>query len=170
MRLGIMQPYFLPYLGYFALIEATDHFVVFDPVQYIRHGWINRNRVLKPGFEEPQYIRIPVAAHRRESLIRDIRVAQGQDWKNRIFRQLKHYAKRAPYYAQAVSILGDCLAIETDNIVRLNVHCLEVACEALHIEFHYTYFDDISHRVQPAQQPGEWALRTSVTMKRHNVH
>ncbi len=46
-RTAIMQPYFFPYLGYFSLIKHTDLFVLFDTVQYIHHGWIERNRILK---------------------------------------------------------------------------------------------------------------------------
>ena len=46
MILGIMQPYFFPYIGYFDLINRTDRWIVFDTAQYIRHGWINRNRIL----------------------------------------------------------------------------------------------------------------------------
>ena len=38
-----MQPYFLPYLGYFSLIKHTDKFILLDTVQFIRHGWIERN-------------------------------------------------------------------------------------------------------------------------------
>ena len=59
MVLGMMQPYFLPYLGYYALIRATDTWVVFDDTQYIRHGWVDRNRVLHPT-EGWQYIKVPV--------------------------------------------------------------------------------------------------------------
>ena len=43
-KIGIMQPYFFPYLGYISLIKHTDEFMLFDPVQFIRHGWIERNR------------------------------------------------------------------------------------------------------------------------------
>ena len=49
MRLGIMQPYFFPYIGYISLIKHTDLFILLDDVQFIRHGWIERNRILKPG-------------------------------------------------------------------------------------------------------------------------
>ncbi|MBK7111860.1 MAG: WbqC family protein [Flavobacteriales bacterium] len=63
-RVGIMQPYFFPYLGYFGLIANTDRWIVFDPVQYIRKGWVNRNRVLKPGGGW-KYVSIPVAKHSR---------------------------------------------------------------------------------------------------------
>jgi len=49
MILGIMQPYFFPYIGYFALMRVTEQWIVFDTPQYIRKGWINRNRVLSKG-------------------------------------------------------------------------------------------------------------------------
>ncbi|HOC37490.1 MAG TPA: WbqC family protein, partial [Tenuifilaceae bacterium] len=44
-----MQPYFFPYIGYFSLIKHTDEFILLDTVQFIRHGWIERNRILKPS-------------------------------------------------------------------------------------------------------------------------
>ena len=61
-KVAIMQPYFFPYLGYFSLIKHTDEFILFDPVQFIRHGWIERNRILKPenGW---QYISVPLEKH-----------------------------------------------------------------------------------------------------------
>ena len=44
-----MQPYFLPYIGYFQLIDAVDLFIVYDDVKYTKRGWINRNRMLVNG-------------------------------------------------------------------------------------------------------------------------
>lgn len=49
MTIGIMQPYFLPYLGYFQLIEYVDMFVVYDNIQFTKKGWIHRNRILENG-------------------------------------------------------------------------------------------------------------------------
>jgi hypothetical protein len=49
MTLSIMQPYFLPYVGYFQLIAASDVFVVYDNIKYTKKGWINRNRMLRDG-------------------------------------------------------------------------------------------------------------------------
>ena len=74
MKLGIMQPYFFPYPGYFALIAQVDRWVVFDTPQYMRHGWVNRNRILHPG-SGWQYIVAPLVKHRRSTSIRDIRLA-----------------------------------------------------------------------------------------------
>jgi hypothetical protein len=44
-----MQPYFLPYIGYWQLLAAVDRFVVYDNIQYAKKGWINRNRFLRNG-------------------------------------------------------------------------------------------------------------------------
>ena len=49
MKLAIMQPYFLPYPGYFQLIAAVDVFVVYDNIKYVKSGWINRNRLCRNG-------------------------------------------------------------------------------------------------------------------------
>ncbi len=49
MKIGIMHPYFFPYIGYFQLINAVDRFVIYDDVNFIRRGWINRNRISVNG-------------------------------------------------------------------------------------------------------------------------
>ncbi len=58
MKVAIMQPYFLPYIGYWQLINAVDVFVVYDNIQYTKKGWVNRNRILVNG--NPETITIPV--------------------------------------------------------------------------------------------------------------
>ena len=58
MRVAIMQPYFFPYLGYFQLINAVDLFLLYDDVQYMKGGWINRNRILQNG--APAWFSMPV--------------------------------------------------------------------------------------------------------------
>lgn len=59
MRVGIMQPYLFPYIGYFQLIAAVDRFVIYDTVKYTKKGWINRNRFLRDG--EPVTFTLPIA-------------------------------------------------------------------------------------------------------------
>ena len=49
MKVGIMQPYFFPYIGYWQLINAVDKFVIYDDVNFIKGGWINRNKILVNG-------------------------------------------------------------------------------------------------------------------------
>ena len=49
MKIAIMQPYFMPYIGYFQLLSQVDKFVIYDDVNFIKRGWINRNRILSNG-------------------------------------------------------------------------------------------------------------------------
>ena len=58
MRVAIMQPYFLPYIGYFQLISAVDVFVIYDEVEFTKKGWINRNRILMNG--APEMVSLPM--------------------------------------------------------------------------------------------------------------
>lgn len=67
---GIMQPYFLPYLGYWQLMNAVDTYVVYDDVNYIKRGWINRNRILING--QASYINIPLLEASQNKLINEI--------------------------------------------------------------------------------------------------
>ena len=70
MKLGIMQPYFFPYIGYWQLVNAVDTYVIYDDVNFIKNGWINRNRILING--EAKYFNLPVVGAGSFVLIKDI--------------------------------------------------------------------------------------------------
>ena len=69
MKLAIMQPYFFPYIGYWQLIRAVNRFVIYDDVNYMKGGWVNRNRILINGGSA--YITIPL--HRASPFKRILR-------------------------------------------------------------------------------------------------
>jgi hypothetical protein len=158
MKIAIMQPYFFPYIGQFQLIQAADRFILCDDVQYIRHGWINRNRILKPG-EGYQYIIVPVSKHPGGTPIKDVTVANGHDWKKTILRQVEHYRKAAPYYTTVQKILSDCLAPEETSIARLNGHCLKAVCDYIGIPFTLEISSELKLDYSNVNSTEEWALR-----------
>lgn len=133
MKIAIMQPYFLPYLGYFSLIKFADKWIVFDTAQFIYHGWIERNRVLRQtgGWH---YIKVPLCKHRQTTPIVNIRIRQNESWQDKIMAQLQHYSK-APYYRIVKKFLEENLYVRTDSIVQLNVHLLRAVCDYLGISF-----------------------------------
>lgn len=157
MKVGIMQPYFLPYLGYFSLIKHTDRFILFDPVQFIHHGWIERNRILNPNGGD-QYISIPLKKHSLDTLIKDIEIRNDEDWKNKIKAQLVHYKKRAPYYKETMEVLDKILEYETDSIVKMNKHALECVCEYLGIDKKFEIYSEMNLEIETPHAPDEWAL------------
>ena len=157
MKLAIMQPYFLPYLGYFSLIKHTDEFILFDTVQFIRHGWIERNRILKPS-DGWQYIMVPLKKHSRETLIKDIEINNDQQWKEKILAQLQHYKKQAPYFSNVIDILNEIFSKEYATIVDLNLASLKTVCNYLGINTPIQVFSLMNIDIEPANAPDEWAL------------
>ncbi len=103
MKVAIMQPYFMPYIGYISLIKHSDVFILFDPVQFIRHGWIERNRILKQN-EGWLYIQVPLLKSGRDTLIQDCLIDNSKDWKNKILSQLQIYKKKSTLLLQDRSI------------------------------------------------------------------
>jgi hypothetical protein len=167
MILGIMQPYFFPYLGYFDHINVCDRWVVFDVAQYIRRGYVNRNRILHPrpqGGKEWQWIIAPVKKHSRNTLIKDIQVTDGTQWKKKIIGQLNHYKKRAKNYSDTVTFIEECFDTEDTSLARLNVRIMQHCCHKLGIAFEYSIFSEMNLNIGSVNEPGEWALRISEAM------
>jgi hypothetical protein len=157
-KLGIMQPYFFPYLGHFDLIRHTDRWIVFDTPQYIRHGWINRNRILHPE-EGWQWILVPLRKHSHRVAIKDVEINDDLPWRQTILGQLTHYRRRAPHYEATVRFVQDCLAEPEISLTRLNVRILDRTCRLLGIPFRYQLFSEIELPIGPVEGPGDWALR-----------
>src|ERR1700732_1311529 len=121
MKLGIMQPYFFPYLGHFALVAAVDEWIVFDITQYTRKSWINRNRVFHPGGGW-QYISIPLRNSSIHIKISEAEVANVRDQERYVLGKILHYRRHAPYYAQVYNIVRSTFAgAADDSLVSLNV-------------------------------------------------
>jgi len=158
MKLGIMQPYFFPYLGYFELIQRTDRWIVFDTAQYIRHGWVNRNRILHPRTGS-QYIKVPIKHCARETPISQIEIADRQQLQSTILGQIEHYKKRAPFYQETAALVEQCLSGDETFLSRLNVSILAQVTQHLDIPFHCQVFSEMQLPLGPVEGPGDWALR-----------
>jgi hypothetical protein len=157
MILAIMQPYFFPYLGYFALIKHSDQFILFDTPQFIRHGWIERNQVLKPD-GETLYIKVPLKKHSRGTIIKDIEINETENWKAKIIAQLVPYKKKSPYYNEVINLLEDIFKIETSSIVEFNYQSLKKVCDYLQIDTPISIWSEMNIAIDEVKAPDEWAL------------
>jgi len=157
MKLALMQPYFFPYVGYFSLIKHCDRFVLFDTVQYIRGGWIERNRVLKTG-EGWRYVSVPVERESMHTLINQAHIRHDPDWKDQIFRYLEHYKKKSPYYREVMALLDNTLDTSERSIARLNERSLRATCEYLGIQRDIQAFSKTGITINEPQKPGDWGL------------
>jgi hypothetical protein len=157
MKLGIMQPYFFPYLGHFALIAAVDEWVVFDITQYARKSWINRNRVLQPSGGW-QYVSIPLENSSIHISISEAKIAKSGDHQRYVLGKISHYAKRAPYYTQVREIVGRTFAgMVDDSLVSLNVNGLREVCAYLRLPFRYRICSQLAIEYPDNLSAGDWA-------------
>lgn len=130
-RLAVMQPYFLPYAGYFMLLAAVDRFVAFDDVQHIARGWVNRNRLLLGG--EPHPFALPLKKAPREARIRDRKLALDARWRRAWLELVRHAYARAPQYPRVRELLETVLdgpAGLADFLVR----SLRLVCDYIGID------------------------------------
>ncbi|MDH3532627.1 MAG: WbqC family protein [Gammaproteobacteria bacterium] len=128
-RVAIMQPYFLPYLGYFQLIDAVDTFVVYDDVNYIKGGWINRNRILgQQGGSE--WMTLQTAGASPNKLINEVAVGSNRPKLLQTIRQ--RYAK-APQFDVVYPIINQILTDEEGNLARFLFAQLELVSSYLGI-------------------------------------
>jgi WbqC-like protein len=163
MTLGIMQPYFMPYLGYFALIKRVDQFILFDTPQFIRHGWIERNKVLKLN-GETLYIKVPLKKHARDTPINKVVINNDENWKNKILAQLVPYKKRAPYYKEVIGLLEEIFENKTNSIVILNFIALQKICNYLDIITPIKIWSKMDVKIEGVNEPDEWALNICKAM------
>lgn len=162
-KVAIMQPYFMPYIGYISLIKHTDEFILFDTAQFIRHGWIERNRILKQGGDW-LYIKVPIIHPSRETPIMDVSVNNSENWQEKIKAQLQVYKKTAPYYNDVMQLLQPFFDKEFKTITELNKYTLELVCSYLNIETPIKIFSEMNLSIEPANAPDEWALRICQAM------
>ncbi len=158
MTLAINQPYFFPYIGYFALINSVDEFILFDTPQFIRHGWIERNQILKPS-GEPLYIKVPLVKHKRETPINEVFIRNDENWQDKILAQLVPYKKRAPFYFEVVNLLKDIFSFETDSIAELNYYSLTKVCEYIGITTPIKIWSKMKVKIDEVKHADEWALQ-----------
>jgi len=128
-----MQPYLFPYIGYFQLISATDAFVIYDDVNFIKQGWINRNRLLVNS--RPSMFSVPLDNAGSFRLIKDIGLSSKDylRWKGKFFRTMELNYKKAPYYEEIMPLVESVFNGCTGFIGRLALDSIRHVCKYLDI-------------------------------------
>jgi hypothetical protein len=133
MKLGIMQPYIFPYIGYFQLIKAVDKFVCYDDVTFIKQGWINRNRILMNG--QPFLFSVPLCDVSSYTLIRDIKINERYYpiWRKKFYKTLEQNYKKADYFEPTFDVVKRVFDEPHDRISMLASSSIQEVCKYLSI-------------------------------------
>lgn len=124
-----MQPTFLPWVGYFDLIDQTDKFVFLDDVQLTKRSWQVRNRIKTSNGE--LYITVPIkkTKHRNELLIKDTEVSISNEWQNNLLSTLKHNYKKSDYFEVVHQEVTDFFSNEFTFLKTLNIGFIKLICQ-----------------------------------------
>lgn len=129
MRLGIMQPYFFPYLGYWQLLANVDKYVVYDDVTYIKGGWINRNNFLINGQKNLLTMRLEKASS--YTLIKDIAI---KDDFVKFLKTIEMGYKKAPFFEDIFRLLKDICQCPDKKLGQFLFNSHIKICEYLGID------------------------------------
>ena len=129
MKVAIMQPYFFPYLGYFQLIAAVDVFVIYDDVNYIKGGWINRNKILANG----QAQRVTLSLDKSSPNLRIDQIYVADNGEKLLKTILQNYSK-APYFKTVYPMIEEIVTCKERSLGDYLTHLLKLVCAAMGIQ------------------------------------
>lgn len=135
-----MQPYLFPYIGYFQLIKAVDTFVVYDDVNYIKRGWINRNRILLNGKDLLFTLQLKDASQFKP--INSIIIGSN---KAKIWKTIVQAYKKAPYFSETEPVLREIFSYEESNLARFITYSLGALCGCLDIHTPFLISSEIPY-------------------------
>lgn len=138
MKLAIMQPYFMPYIGYWQLMTAVDNYVIFDDVNFINRGWINRNKILVNGHEHLFSIALHEASQNK--LIKDIEIA---DNFQKLRKTIELNYKKAPFFEDVMDLLDEIFCFNDKNLARFIGNSFEVVSKYIDISCNFIFSSGI---------------------------
>lgn len=130
--IAVMQPYFFPYIGYWQLIHAVDRFVIYDDLNYIKGGWINRNRLLING--EPAFITAPLQQPSPYKRICDIAMQPSFAWRDKLVKMIEITYRKAPCFAETFPVIERLINCEASNLADYLAHQLQTLAAFMEIK------------------------------------
>ena len=136
-----MQPYLFPYLGYFQLAEAADIFVFYDDVDFIKRGWINRNRILINGDEH--LFTVPCSDASQNRPIKEIDISNQQWRPNKLLKKIRLSYSNADQFDNAFPIVEQVISEAEDSISLLAAQSVKRACSYLDIDVDFYFSSEL---------------------------
>ena len=134
--LAIMQPYFFPYLGYWQLIKAVDKFVLYDDVNYIKSGWVNRNRILINS--KPKYITVPLQQLSSSKMISEMELEPLSNWREKLLKTIFLVYGRAPHFSTVFPVIESLVKYETSSLSAYLIYQIKALSKLLEINTQIT--------------------------------
>jgi hypothetical protein len=123
-----MQPTFLPWVGYFALMDRVDRFMLLDDVQFDKRSWQQRNRIKTAT--GPAWLTVPVLTKgRRHQTIREVKIQPDARFPETALKTLEHAYSKAPYFNQVMERITPAFERERESLCELNRALIKELCD-----------------------------------------
>jgi WbqC-like protein family len=134
MKIALMQPYFLPYIGYFQLISAVDKFIFCNDLGFIKQGWINRNNILLEG-KKHQFC-LPIKHISSFTSIKETIISeQPKDWQNKLSKKIWLAYHKAPFFDAVYPWIDEILkGAPNQSISDVAINSIEHTFQYLNLE------------------------------------
>lgn len=130
--LAVLQPGYIPWIGFFDQLDRSDVFVFYDDVQYDKNGWRNRNRIKTPN--GPMWLTVPVKSVRLSQLIKDTEIDDSQQWRKKQISTIEQFYRKAPYFSQYFESLRQLLQEPWLTISELDIAVVKLFAEQIGIK------------------------------------
>ncbi len=133
-KIAVMQPYIFPYIGYFQLINAVDEFVIFDNVNFIKRGWINRNNILING--EKKLFTVPVSHASSNKLINELEVPDNLE---KFEKTIEFSYAKAPFINDTLRLIRKVFKYPDKNLAHFIGNSLIETANYLGVKTKFSY-------------------------------
>ena len=138
MKIGVMQPYFLPYIGYFQMIEAVDKYILYSDVNFSKKGWSNRNKILlKDGAIKT--ITVPLAGQSSDLKINKIKIFNQTNWEQKMLSSIYTNYKGSRFFNEIYPFLETQFKNKFEYLYQLNGYLIENICSFIGIKTEIEY-------------------------------
>ncbi len=133
MYLSIMQPTYLPWVGYFELIHKAEYFVFFDDVQFVKKSWHHRNKIATPCGE--LMLTVPVLSKgKRFQLLNQVQINNNEKWRKKHLKSIAINYSKSKYFDKYYNELETFYSKQYEFLVDLNIDIISFLCNCLGIE------------------------------------
>ena len=138
MKLGIMQPYFFPYIGYFQAISAVDKYILYGNLTFIKDAWMNRNRLMGRNGKE-HIVTVPLLHKSSNKLISKIQIDNSLAWSDKLLKTITLDYGKAAYFEEVFPLLQSLLEMKYETLMQLNIRTIIGIARLLDIQTEIDY-------------------------------
>jgi hypothetical protein len=161
-KVAILQSNYIPWKGYFDIINSVDEFVLYDEVQYTRRDWRNRNKIKSP--QGTMWLTIPVEVKGRYfQKISETRISD-PEWRSRHWATISLYYSGAPHFRYYREFFEQLYMGADDAFLsRINHRFLTSICSLLNIETRLTWSSDYHCQGEKTERLIQMCKQTGAT-------